>query len=139
MGIKTRGAFHHKQRVSLQLAKCPEVEITFFLPQCSREDRNVALQINVKIVEATPRPGIKQQERHCFPSKDLQIDVIVGHGVTLGRQAYTLKEIRNCKWLQVVSTNPLELWMSKSSSYAISKGEKLKYNQSPLILTLTGP
>ena len=139
MGIKTRGAFHYKQRVSLQLSKFPEVEITFFLPQCSREDWNVALENNVKIVEATPRPGIEQLERHCFPTKDLQIDIIVGHGVTLDRQAHTFKEIRNCKWLQVVSTNPEELWMSKSSSYAISKGEKLRYNQSPLILTLRGP
>ena len=42
------------RELALQLAKCPEVEITFFLPQCSQEDRKVALQNNVKIVEAEP-------------------------------------------------------------------------------------
>ena len=136
MGIKTRGASTINRELAFQLAKYPEVGITFFLPQCSREDMKVALENNVKIVEATPRP--EQLDRLCFPTEDLQIDVMVGQGVTLGRQALTFKEIRNYKWLQVVSTNPEELWMSKSYSYAISKGEK-KYNQSPLIRTLRGP
>ena len=44
------------RELAIWLAKCTEVEITFFLPQCSIEDRNVALRHKVNIVEATPRP-----------------------------------------------------------------------------------
>ena len=31
------------RELAIQLAKCPEVEITFFLPQCSQEDKNCLL------------------------------------------------------------------------------------------------
>ena len=65
--------------LAIQLAKCPEVEVTFFLPQCSQEDKKVALQNNVKIVEAAPLPGFEQLEWLSFPPDHLQIDIIVGH------------------------------------------------------------
>ena len=42
------------RELAIQLAKYPEVEITFFLPQCSKEDKKLALRHNIKIVEATP-------------------------------------------------------------------------------------
>ena len=112
------------RELALQLAKCPEVEITFFLPQCSQEDRKVALQNNVKIVEAAPLPGFEQLEWLSFPPDDLQIDIIVGHGVKLGKQAQIIKKSKKCKWLQVVHTDPEELGMFKNYSNPISKGEE---------------
>ena len=112
------------RELAIQLAKCPEVEITFFLPQCSQEDRKVALQNNVKIVEAAPVPGFEQLEWLCFPPDHLQIDIIVGHGVKLGKQAQIIKKSKKCKWLQVVHTDPEELGMFKNYSNPISKGEE---------------
>ena len=112
------------REIAIQLAKCPEAEITFFLPKCSKEDKKLALQNNVKIVEALRRPGFQELEWLSFPSDHLQIDVIVGHGVKLGKQAQIIKERKNCKWIQVVHTDPEELGMFKSYSNPISKGEE---------------
>ena len=112
------------RELAIQLAKYPEVEITFFLPQCSQEDKKLALEHNVKIVEATPLSGFEQLDWLCFPPEDLQIDIIIGHGVTLGKQAQIIKRTKRCKWVQVVHTDPEELGMFKSYSDPISKGEK---------------
>ena len=112
------------REIAIQLAKCPEAEITFFLPKCSKENKKLALQNNVKIVEALRRPGFQELEWLSFPSDHLQIDVIVGHGVKLGKQAQIIKERKNCKWIQVVHTDPEELGMFKKYSNPISKGEE---------------
>ena len=112
------------RELAIQLAKCPEVEITFFLPQCSQEDKKLALRHNVKIVEATPLSGFEQLNWLCFPPEDLQVDIIVGHGVRLGKQAQIIKRSKRCKWVQVVHTDPEELGMFKNYSDPISKGEE---------------
>ena len=111
------------RELAIQLAKCPEVEITFFLPQCSQEDRKLALRHNVKIVEATPLSGFEQLDWLCFPPEDLQIDIIVGHGVKLGKHAQIIQRSKRCKWVQVVHTGPEDLGMFKKYSDPISKGE----------------
>ena len=112
------------RELAIQFAKCPEAEITFFLPKCSQEDKKLALQHNVKIVGASRRPGFEELEWLSFPPEHLQIDVIVGHGVKLGKQAQIIKERKNCKWIQVVHTDPEELGMFKNYSNPISKGEE---------------
>ena len=112
------------RELAIQLAKCPEVEITLFLPKCSQEEKKLALQHNVTIIEATRRPGLEELDWLLFPPEHLQIDVIVGHGVKLGKQAQIIKESKKCKWLQVVHTDPEELGMFKKSSNPISKGEE---------------
>ena len=112
------------RELAIQLAKFPEVEITFFLPKCSPEDKKVALDHKVEIVEATPRPGFEKLDWLCFPPKDLQIDIIVGHGVKLGKQAQVIKDLKTCKWFQVVHTDPEELGMFKNVSNPISEGEE---------------
>ena len=112
------------RELAIQLAKFPEVEITFFLPKCSQEDKKVALDHKVEIVEATPMPGFEKLDWLCFPPKDLQIDIIVGHGVKLGKQAQVIKDRRTCKWFQVVHTDPEELGMFKNFSNPISEGEE---------------
>ena len=109
------------RELAIQLAKCPEVEITVFLPQCSQKDKKEVLKYKVKIVEATPRSGFKQLDWLCSPPEDLQIDIVVGHGVKLGKQAQFIKDMKKCKWIQVVHTDPEECGMFKSYSYPISK------------------
>ena len=110
------------RELAIQLAKFPEVEITFFLPKCSQQDKKVALEYNVKIVQAKPVPGMEQLYWLCFPPDDLQIDIIVGHGAELGSLAYTIKRNKKCKWVQVVHSDPEELGMFKNNSNPISKG-----------------
>ena len=110
------------RELAIQLAKCPEVEITVFLPQCSQKDKKEALKYKVKIVEATPMPGFEQLDWLCFPPEDLQVDIVVGHGVKLGKHAQVFKIFRKCKWVQMVHTDPEELRMFKS--YSNLKGEE---------------
>ena len=109
------------RELAIQLAKFPEVEITFFLPKCSQEDRKIALEHKVKIVEATSLSGFEQLDWLCFPPDDLEIDIIIGHGVKLGKQAQVIKDRKTCKWFQVVHTDLEELGMF---SNPISKGEE---------------
>ena len=123
-GSSNGGISTVNRELAIQLAKSPEVEITFFLPKCSQEDTKIALEHKVKIVEATPLPGFEKLNWLCFPPEDLHIDIIVGHGVKLGKQAQVIKNSKNCKWLQVVHTDPEELGMFKSHSNPISKGEE---------------
>ena len=123
-GPSNEGLSTINRELAIQLPKCPEVEITFFLPKCSQEDRKIALEHKVKIVEATPLPGFEQLDWLCFPPKDLQIDIIVGHGVKLGKQAQVIKDLKTCKWFQVVHTDPEELGMFKNFSNPISEGEE---------------
>ena len=111
------------RELAIQLAKLTEVEVTVLLLRCSEEDKNQALLSNVKIVEATRHPGFNELDWLSFPPKDLQIDVIVGHGIKLGHQAQVIKDLKKSKWVQVVHTDPEELGMYKSYSNPISKGE----------------
>ena len=123
-GSSNGGLSTLNRELAIQLAKFPEVEITFFLPKCSQQDKQVALKYNVKIVEAKPVPGMEQLNWLCFPPDDLQIDIIVGHGAELGSPAYAIKRTKRCKWVQVVHTDPAELGMFQNNSNPILKGEE---------------
>ena len=112
------------REVALQLARFPEVQITVFLPRCSEGAKNQALTHNVKVVEATPLPGFEELDWLSFPPDDLQIDIVVGHGIKLGHQAQVIRKFKNCQWVQMVHTDPEELGMFKTYDKPISKGEK---------------
>ena len=112
------------REVALQLARFPEVQITVFLPRCSEGAKNQALTHNVKVVEATPLPGFEELDWLSFPPEDLQIDIVVGHGIKLGHQAQVIRKFKNCQWVQMVHTDPEELGMFKTYDKPISKGEK---------------
>ncbi|CAH3018003.1 unnamed protein product, partial [Porites evermanni] len=112
------------RELAIQLAKFSDLEITFFLPKCSQEDKNMALDHKVKIVEATPLSCVEQLDWLFFPPDDLEIDIVVGHGVKLGKQAQVIKKSKTCKWVQVVHTDPEEIGMFKNYSRPISKGEE---------------
>ena len=112
------------RELAIQLAKFHEVKISFFVPQCSEEDKRAALSHNIEIVQATRRPGYDELEWLSFPPTQLQIDVIIGHGVKLGKQAQVIRESHKCKWIQVVHSNPEELGMFKTYPDSISTGVK---------------
>ena len=123
-GSSKGGLSTTSRELAIQLAKFPEVEITLFLPRCSKEDKKQALLSNVKIVEAKRHPGFDELDWLSFPPEHLQIDVIVGHGIKLGHQAQVIKDLKKSKWVQVVHTDPEELGMFKSYDNPISKGEE---------------
>ena len=115
------------RELAIQLAKFPKVQIAYFLPKCSEEDKKVALSHGIRILTATRLPGYEELEWLSFPPDHLRIDVIVGHGVKLGRQALVIRNSRKCKWIQMVHTDPEELGMFKCYENPISKGEE-KHN-----------
>ena len=113
------------KELAIQLAKFPFVQVTFFLPKCSGEDKKVAACHGVFILEAVRRPGFHDElDWLSFPPEDFSIDVVVGHGVKLGRQAQVIHNSHKCKWVQIVHTDPEELEMFKRYENAISTGEQ---------------
>ncbi|XP_068699918.1 protein NLRC3-like isoform X2 [Montipora foliosa] len=112
------------RELAIQLAKFQEVQITYFLPKCSEEDRKVALSHDIKILEAKRLPGYEELEKLSFPPTHLEIDIIVGHGVKLGHQAQVIRNSHKCKWIQVIHTDPEELGMFKSYENPILRGEE---------------
>ncbi|XP_067040159.1 D-inositol 3-phosphate glycosyltransferase-like isoform X3 [Acropora muricata] len=115
------------RELAIQLAKFSCLEVTFFLPKCSDEDKKAAESHGISIVVAKRRPGYNELDWLSFPPEHLMIDVIVGHGVKLGRQAQVIRDYHKCKWVQVVHTDPEELGMFKCYENPISTGEEKHY------------
>jgi len=113
------------RELSVQLAKHPDVQVSVFLPRCDQDEKNEAERHNISLVQATQRPGFDDEIQWlCCPPKDLQFDFLIGQGIELGRQAHVIQEIRHCKWIQFVHTDPEERGMLKDYLGAISEGEK---------------
>ena len=115
--------------LAIYLSKHPKVEVTLLVPEgvCKDEEKREARSYGVTIVEAKKQPGFDPLDWLTFPPKDLSIDVIVGHGAKLGRQARIIRnyvKFRNCKWLQVVHTAPEDVSKFKDDNDPLSKGEK---------------
>ena len=113
-GSSKGGRSTFNRELAIQLAKFSCVEVTFFLPKCSDEDKKAAASHGVAILKALRRPGYHDQlDWLSFPPEDLRIDVVVGHGVKLGRQAQFICNSHKCKWVQILPTDPEELVMFK--------------------------
>ncbi|XP_044176507.1 uncharacterized protein LOC114976089 isoform X14 [Acropora millepora] len=123
-GSSNGGLSTINRELAIQLAKFSRLEVTFFLPKCSDEDKKAAERHGISIVVATRRAGYDELDWLSFPPGHLKIDVVVGHGVKLGRQAQVICESHNCKWFQVVHTDPEELGMFKDYENPISTGEE---------------
>ena len=92
------------RELAIQLAKFSNVQVTFFLPKCSEEDKKAADSHAISILEAARVPCYNELDWLSFPPEHLKIDVVVGHGVKLGRQAQVIRKSHKCKWVQVVHT-----------------------------------
>jgi len=119
------------RELAIELAKHPNVAVTFFVAKCTEEDKKAAGKHNIRIVEAKKRVGFDEPlDWLSFPPRDLVTDVIIGHGVKLGKQAQVIKDYHDCScWLQVVHTAPEELAMFKNYSGAISKGDEKQWTE----------
>lgn len=117
----TKGGLSTLSReLAINVAKHPEVEVTFFVLECNDKDKETALGHNINVIEAPKFLGMEELTRLNFPPNELQIDVVVGHGVKLGHQAQIIRNSHNCKWVQVVHTAPEELGMYKKYSNPVS-------------------
>ena len=120
-----RGGLSTFNRIlAIELAKHSKVHVSVFVPQCNHEEVDDALSKNIKLVEASSIAAFHENDWLMFPPEDLQIDIVIGHGVVLGRQAQVIRENRRCKWIQFVHTDPEELGMFKNYSEPIAKGEQ---------------
>ncbi|XP_078380052.1 uncharacterized protein LOC144662997 isoform X2 [Oculina patagonica] len=115
------------RELAIHFAKHPNVAVTFFVPRCTEDDKKAASSHGISIVKAKERPGFESIDWLCFPPSDLVIDIIIGHGVKLGKQAQVIRDSHHCTWVQVVHTAPEELAMFKDYSGAISKGDEKQW------------
>ena len=96
-----------------------------YLPQCSEEDKRAAAAHNVRIIEAEEIPGYDPIDWLASIPRDHQMDFVIGHGIHLGRQVPIIKRVhRECKWIQVVHTDPEELGVFKNLADSIAEEEK---------------
>ena len=115
------------RQLAILLATHSEVDVTLLVPQfaCSEEERRMARIHNLSLREAQKRPGYAESlDWLSAPPRDLDIDIVLGHGAKLGKQAQFIRESYQCKWFQVVHTAPEELGMHKNYPMAICKGEE---------------
>ncbi|XP_015777734.1 PREDICTED: uncharacterized protein LOC107355669 [Acropora digitifera] len=113
------------RELAIQLAKHSNVEVSMYLPQCSEEDKRAAAAHNVCIIEAKEKPGYDPIDWLATIPREHQMDFVIGHGIHLGRQVPLIKEVhQECKWIQVVHTDPEELGMFKNCPDSIAQGEK---------------
>ncbi|XP_067037384.1 uncharacterized protein [Acropora muricata] len=122
-GASKGGLSTINRELAIQLAKSHDVKVTFFLPKCSLENKEEAKRHDISVVEAEKKTGFEELDWLSFAPQDLQIDIVVGHGVKLGKQAQVIRKSHNCKWIQVVHTDPEKLGMFKCYENPIPKGE----------------
>ena len=111
------------RELAIQLAKHPGVEVFVFLPKCDQTERDAAMNNNVTLVQAKPKPGFEEIDSLSFPPDELEIDFVIGCGVKLGRQALAIRRSHSCKWIQIAHTYPEKRVVFKDYSGPISKGE----------------
>ena len=112
--------------LAIHLAKDPHVEVTILVPEfeCGEEHKRAAKSHNISIREAGRLPAFSDPlDWLIVPPEDLDIQVVIGHGAKLGRQAQIIRKSHCCKWVQLVHTEPEELAMHKNYPSAIAKGE----------------
>ena len=111
------------RELAIHLASCSDTKLTVFVPHgaCGEEEKAKAEKEKVSIIEAEELIASSPHEELFFPPEDLKIDVVIGHGVKLGRQAQNIRRSKKCMWVQVVHTAPAELGMHKRYSNAVTQ------------------
>ena len=114
------------RELAIQLAKYDNVEVCMYLPLFSDEDERAAANYRVRLLQAKERPGYDDPiEWLASIPREHQMDVVIGHGIHLGKQVPHIKESHpKCKWIQVVHTESEELAMFKTYPDTIAKGGK---------------
>ena len=119
------------RELAIHLSNHPAVKVSLLLPRgaCSYEERTEAHTYGISVVEAKKLEAFERRDWLSFPLDEHLMDIVVGHGVKLGRQVQVIRDspqFSNCTWVQVVHTAPEDLSPYKcysADSDPISKGE----------------
>ena len=117
------------RELAIHLSNDSAVKVSLLVPEgtCNPEEIREADGYGITIVEAKERVAYDRLDWLSSPPKDHVMDIVVGHGVKLGRQVQVIRDsanFPNCKWVQVVHTAPEDLSRYKCYSDPISKGER---------------
>ena len=125
-GSSKGGVSTVNRELAKHLACQPGLEVTILLPNYTESERQDADNFNVRLArpELETKPVSDRIEKLCYPSKDLNIDVVIGHGQKLGAPAQVIAEQRMCIRVHMVHTASEELAMFKKSEKAIPKGQE---------------
>ena len=116
------------RELAIHLAEDDRVEVCMYLPAFSDEDERAAKKFRVRLLKAKEKPGYDPIDWLASVPSDHRMDVVIGHGIHLGRQVLDIKKSHpQCKWVQVVHTDPEEYAMFKNYPNPTAKGKK-KYD-----------
>ena len=127
-GSSAGGLSTINRELAIHLSQQPGVNVSLLCPEkaCSTEEIREADGYGITIVQAKERAAYDRLDWLSIPPPDHFVDIVVGHGVKLGRQVQFIREsarFPNCKWVQVVHTAPEDLSRYKCYTDPISKGE----------------
>ena len=127
-GSSAGGLSTINRELAIHLSQQSGVNVSLLCPEkaCSTEEIREADGYGITIVEAKERAAYDRLDWLSIPPQDHFMDIVVGHGVKLGRQVQFIRDsaqFPNCKWVQVVHTAPEDLSRYKCYSDPISKGE----------------
>ena len=116
------------RELAIHLSYNPAVKVSLLVPEgaCTLQEKQEADSYKISVVEARAHAAFDRLDWLSFPPKDHVMDVVVGHGVKLGRQGQVMRNLAqfpNSKWVQVVHTSPEDLSKYKRYADPISRGE----------------
>ena len=119
---------------AIHLAQHKNVRVSLLVPEgaCNDRDKKEARSFDINVVEAKQRQGYEPLDWLGIPPEDHRMDVVVGHGVKLGRQVQFIKssqQFRNCKWVHIVHTAPEDLGKYKDYKNPTSRGEQKHWDE----------
>jgi len=113
------------RELAIKLAKQPNVEVTLLVPenaQITDEHKKMANSLGITVAEAKKLLGYEDPlDWLSSPPDDLTMDVVIGHGMKLGRQGQVLRKSKSCQWVQMVHTAQEQLGIHKRHTTAISE------------------
>ena len=127
-GSSAGGLSTINRELAIHLSNHSAVKVSLLVPEgaCNFEEITEAHTYGITIVEAKRLAAFDRLDWLSFPPHEHLMDIVVGHGVKLGRQIQVIRDsarFPNCKWVQVVHTAPEDLSRYKCYSDPISKGE----------------
>ena len=117
------------RELAIQLSEHAKADVSLLVPEgaCEFQEIKEAISFGITVVEAKGRAAYDRLDWLSTPPKDHNMEIVVGHGVKLGRQVQFIRDsarFPNCKWVQVVHTAPEDLGRFKSYTEPVSKGQR---------------
>ena len=121
------------RELAINLSQIQNVRVSLLVPEgaCNDEDKMEAKSFGISILDAKKCVGLDPLAWLSNPPQDHKIDVLVGHGVKLGRQVQLMKrqvQFQNCKWVHVIHTAP-DLSKCKGYGSPIARGEEKLWDE----------